>query len=201
MRKPIVALLLAAALCACAPVTPSSVPATPTPTPPTATPTQIPTAAPTEPPVTPAPTSNPTATTAAGAPACEVADLKASHGLVDGAAGSVVTEIVLEAAVGCSIDAFPGLGLRDGSGALITTEAGAATPGRFDLVGGGAYTSDAKLDNWCAPQPVFPVQLLLRIDGSELFVTGSSFPDEGDVPDCLANRGIGLEGTAWEQAP
>ena len=196
MRKWIVALLLAAALGACAPITPSVTPATALPSalpPATAGPTQAVT--PTEPPMTVAPTA--AATQTAEAPACEVPDLKASHGLVDGAAGSVFTEVVLEAAVTCSIDAVPGLRLRDASGAVIATEPASVLPGRVDLVGGVAYTGSVKLDNWCAPEPNFPVRLLILIDGSELFVTGSSFPDEGDVPECLADRGISLEGTAW----
>lgn len=193
MRKSIVALLLAAAVGACAPVNPTATapaPETLTPAPPTLAPTQ-----------TAAPTSTPAASVGSGAPACEVADLKASHGLVDGAAGSVFTEVVLEAAVTCSIDAIPALRLRDASGALISTEQAPALSGRLDLVGGGAYTSNAKLDNWCGPEPNFPVRLLILIEDSELFVTGSSFPDEGDVPDCLASRGISLDGTAWEAAP
>jgi hypothetical protein len=50
---------------------------------------------------------------AAGAPACTAADLKASHGLVAGAAGSRVTSVVLDAQVACSIDAFPAFGLAN----------------------------------------------------------------------------------------
>jgi hypothetical protein len=57
----------------------------------------------------------PAATQAAGAPACTPADLKAEHGLVEGAAGSTLTTVLLTTAIACSIDAFPAMGLRDAS--------------------------------------------------------------------------------------
>ena len=178
-----------------------------TPTPSTApTATVAPTVAPvTVAPVTAAPaTDAPTAApptivpTAAGTPACTAADLKASHGLVEGAAGSRLTEVVVVAAIACSIDATPTLGLRDASGAAIV--GGVATaPGRIDLSPELAYASSVRFANWCNPEPEFPLELTIRLGAEELPVTGGSFPDEeSGMPPCNGESvAPTLEGGAW----
>jgi hypothetical protein len=169
------------------------------------TPSASPTASPT-PTFTPAPTMEPSAeptvmpttaaTTTAGTAACTAADLKASHGLVEGAAGSRLTAVVLVAQVACSIDAFPAFALRDANGgALVGGTAGG--PGTLELDPNASYQSDVRLANWCAPDPAFPVTLELRIGGEEVAVTGSSFPEEGDVPPCNGGGGPVLEAGAW----
>ena len=185
------ALLLAATVIACGPA-------------PTATPAATPTAAPsggatepdpTEPATTtPEPTVNDTGI--AGTPACLLADLKASHGLIEGAAGSRLTEVVLVSAATCSVDAFPALRLRDssGSGLLGGTSAG---PGAIDLVPGVAYTSEVRLANWCAPEPSFPLALEVVLGEEELAVTGDSFPEEGDLPACSGDGSPILQATGW----
>ena len=133
------------------------------------------------------------------APPCAAADLKASHGIVEGAAGSRLTEVVLVSASTCSIDAFPILGLRDADGdALVGGSAAGA--GRIDLVAGGSYTSAVRLSNWCLPEPSFPLSLQLRIGADELPVTGGSFPgEEIGLPPCNGDGPPILEGTAWDR--
>lgn len=142
----------------------------------------------------PEPTAIDTGT--AGTPPCLLADLKASHGLVEGAAGSRVTEVVLVSAATCSVDAFPAFRLRDANGAGLVggTSAG---PGAIDLVPGVAYTSAVRLANWCAPEPSFPLALEVVLGEDELAVTGASFPEEGDLPPCSGDGGPILEGTGW----
>jgi hypothetical protein len=152
------------------------------------------------PPVTLAPLPTPVDTGSAGTPPCAVADLKASHGLVDGAAGSRLTEIVLVSAVTCSIDAYPALGLRDADGAALLSGP-AMGQGGIDLVPGVGNVSQVRLANWCAPEPDFPLTLEVIIYGAGLSVTGGSFPEEGDVPPCNGDGGPILEGTAWTQQP
>jgi hypothetical protein len=159
-------------------------------------PTSQPTAAPAT--VEPVPTAEDTGT--AGTPACPLADLKASHGRVEGAAGSLNTEVVLVSATTCSVDAFPPLSLRDATGAALVS-ATSAGPGAIDLVAGVAYTSAARLANWCAPEPEFPLQLAIVLCGDELPVTGSAFPEEGDLPPCNGEGGPILEATGWNPAP
>lgn len=139
-------------------------------------------------------------TGSAGTPACLLADLKASHGLVEGAAGSVLTEVVLVSATTCSVDAFPALALRDVTGDALVG-APSAGPGAIDLVAGVAYKSEVRLANWCAPEPEFPVSLEIVMGSEELDVTGTSFPDDGDLPPCNGEGGPVLEGTGWEPAP
>ena len=129
-----------------------------------------------------------------------MADLKASHGRVEGAAGSLMTEAVLVSETTCSVDAFPALGLRDASGAGLIGGT-SASPGAIDLVAGVAYTSDVRLANWCAPEPEFPLDLVIVLGTEELSVTGSAFPDEGDLPPCNGEGGPILEATGWEPAP
>jgi Protein of unknown function (DUF4232) len=143
------------------------------------------------------PTILPTAVAAtAGAAACTAADLKASHGLVEGAAGSRLTTVVLVAQVTCSIDAFPAFGLRDANGgALVGGTAGG--PGTIDLDPNASYQVDVRLANWCAPDPSFPVTLELKIGAEEVAVTGSSFPEQGDMAPCNGDGGPILEAGAW----
>ena len=111
-------------------------------------------------PATPAPTL-PTAVT----PPCSASDLKASHGLVEGAAGSRLTEIVLVSAIICSVDAFPVLGFRDASGAALIGGVASGT-GRLDLSPESSYSSDVRISNFCADAPSFPITLEIRL-GSE----------------------------------
>jgi hypothetical protein len=136
----------------------------------------------------------------AGTPPCELADLKASHGLVEGAAGSRLTEIVLVSAATCSIDAYPALGLRDADGDALLSGPSMGTGG-IDLVPGVATVSQVRLANWCAPEPAFPLLLQIIVAGAELDVTGGSFPDDGDLPPCNGDGGPILEGSAWQQQP
>ena len=154
-------------------------------------------------PASAAATATPPASTAAGLAACELADLKASHGQVEGAAGSIMTTTVLVAAVACSVDAFPALGLRDATGAALVGSA-AGGPGRIDLVAGDQYESALRLANWCADGPTFPVTLELIIGGDALVVTsstGASFPEDGNLPPCSGEGGPILEATEWTAAP
>jgi hypothetical protein len=173
---------------------------------PTATPLQTSTPGPT---VTELPSPSAVATTAATAPgpsavsaalACTAAELKASHDLVEGAAGSRLTTVLIVAASTCSVDAFPTMGLRDAGGAeLVGSVAGG--PGRIDLDPNVSYTSGVRLANWCNPEPAFPLSLVVRIGAEEVGVTGSSFPDEGDMPPCNGGGGPVLEAGQWEAAP
>ncbi|HXG25357.1 MAG TPA: hypothetical protein VNL94_00675 [Candidatus Binatia bacterium] len=176
---------------------PTAVPQSPSPTSaletPLATAPGTQTAAPSLPVETPQPTLPP----AASEP-CTAADLKASHGLVEGAAGSVLTEVVLVAAVTCSIDAFPLFGLRDANGAALIGGASGG-PGRIDVSPDASYTSGVRLANWCQPEPAFPLELVIRIGSDELVVTGGSFPEEAaGMPPCSGESSAPLlEGSAW----
>jgi hypothetical protein len=187
---------LAVGLVACGPATPT---ASPVPVP--AAPTDTPAATLTPATPTPAPTAAPTApvTAAPGTTPCGVGDLKASHGLVDGAAGSIYTDVVLEANADCTVETSPSLGLQDKNGAALIT-ATPAGPGSIQLVAGDAYTSQIRIANWCHPEPTFPLALVLWIDGDKLVVTGGSFPD-GGMPGCLGTGGAQLESTAWAVSP
>ena len=187
----VLALGLTAVLVAC-----TQTPATTTaPTLAVATATPVPTAAPTVAP-TAAPLPTPAATEAAGTPACTPADLKAEHGIVEGAAGSRLTTVLLTTAIGCSIDAFPAMGLRDASGAILVGAASSG-PGRIDLAAGDGYESNVRLANWCADPPDFPLTLEVVLGTDELPVTGGSFPEQGDLPPCSGDGGPILEATAW----
>jgi hypothetical protein len=187
----IAAVLLAGTVFACTPAAPTAAP--------TPSPTAVATLPPTEPPITPSPPPVATATAAAGT-ACAPADLKASHGLVQGAAGSRIAEVILVSAVACSLDAFPALGLRDATNTALLS-APSTGPGRLDLAAGGAYTSNVRVANWCAAQPAFPLTLEIILGAEELPVSGGSFPEEGDLPPCNGSGGPILEGTAWAAAP
>jgi len=173
-------------------LSPSAVPTiVPTPTP-TIAPTA--TAAPATATVTPAPSS------ISAAPACTAADLKASHDLVEGAAGSRLTTVVLVAASACSVDLYPAMGIRDANGGeLVGSTAGGA--GRLDLDPNASYASAIRFVNWCSPDPAFPLSLVIRLGAGEVRVSGSSFPDEGDMPPCNGGGGPALEAGQWEAAP
>jgi hypothetical protein len=187
---------LAVGLVACGPSTPTASPAPVMPAP-----TNSPAATITPATPTPVPTVAPTAvsTPVGGVAVCGVADLKASHGLVDGAAGSIITEVVLESNTHCTVETSPALGLQDKSGTALIT-ATPAGPGSIELVAGGAYTSQIRIANWCAPEPAFPLALILWIDDEKLVVTGGSFPDSG-MPGCLGTGGVRLESTPWVASP
>jgi hypothetical protein len=189
----LVAVALLAAACAAAPSASPTSSATVDPTQ-TATPA-------TSQPATVTPASTTAPSQLAGAQPCLAADLKASHGLVEGAAGSMFTDVVLVSAVTCSVDAFPVLGLRDAGGRALV--GGTATGGgRLDLVAGTSYTSAVRLANWCLPEPAFPLALAIRLGNEEVRVTGASFPDEeGGMPPCNGEGGPILEGRAWEAIP
>jgi hypothetical protein len=188
------ALVLAVAVIACTPA--------PSPSPSLAA-TQAGSVAPTEAPsaeATLAPLPTAADTGSAGTPPCLVADLKASHGLVEGAAGSRLTEVILVSSGTCSIDAYPTLGLRNADGAALLGGP-AIGPGAIDLVPGVANVSQVRLSNWCAPEPAFPLELEVIVDGAELPVTGGSFPEDGDLPPCTGDGGPVLEGSAWLPQP
>ena len=140
-------------------------------------------------------TAEPSAISAA--PACTGADLKASHDLVEGAAGSVLTTVVLVAAAPCSVDLFPAMGLRDANGSdlLASTPTGA---GRLDLDPDLSYSSAVRLGNWCNPEPSFPLSLVIRIGAEQVAVTGSSFPEQGELPPCNGGGGPVFETGQWE---
>jgi hypothetical protein len=148
----------------------------------------------------PAMTIGPVETGPAGTPPCALADLKASHGLVEEDADSRLTEVVLVSADTCSVDAFPAVGLRDASGSPLV-DSPSSGAGATDLVPGVAYTSEVRLANWCADEPDYPLALALVIGGAELAVTGSSFPEEGGLPPCGAGADPVLEATAWLPTP
>jgi hypothetical protein len=185
----VLALGLTAVLVAC-----TQAPATTTG--PTLAATPVPTATPTAAPATATPTTTPAATQAAGKLACTPADLKAEHGLVEGAAGSTLTTVLLTTANACSIDRFPAMGLRDASGAILVGAASGG-PGRIDLTAGEGYESNVRLGNWCADQPDFPLTLEVVLGADELPVTGGSFPEQGGLPPCNGDGGPVLEATEW----
>ena len=152
--------------------------------------------------VAPTPSAPPAETPASGAAQCEPADLKASHGRVEGAAGSRFTTVELVAAFACSVDLFPAFGLRDANGSVLVGGT-AGGPGRIDLVAGLSYVSDVRLANWCADDPAFPLTFELLVGGATETVTGAtSFPEDGDVPPCNGVAvGRILEATSWEASP
>jgi hypothetical protein len=191
-RVQVATLLLAATVLACGQAIPSATPAGQA--------TVAPTASETLPAGTVLTTLEPeptvTDTGSAGTPPCLLADLKASHGLIEGAAGSRLTEVVLVSASTCSVDAFPALRLRDSTGAGLIG-AVSAGPGAVDLVPGVAYMSDVRVSNWCLPQPSFPLSLVVVLGEDELPVTGDSFPEDGDLPPCNGDGGATLDATGW----
>jgi hypothetical protein len=193
-RLLIAAALLAGATVACDAASPSL--------PPSAAPTASPAPAPTATSAAsePAMTVDPFETDAAGTPPCELPDLKASHGLVEDDGESRLTEIVLVAATTCSVEAFPAVGLRDALGSALV-DSRPAGPGAIDLVPGVANTSQVRLANWCADEPAFPLALALVIGGEDLVVSGSSFPEEGELPPCGAGADPLLEASAWAPVP
>ena len=73
----------------------------------------------------------------------------------------------------------------------------AGGPGTIELDPNASYQSDVRLANWCAPDPSFPVTLELKIGAEEVAVTGSSFPEQGDMPPCNGDGGPLLEAGAW----
>ena len=154
------------------------------------------------PPVSAAPTpTEPPPTEDPGAARCKPADIKASHGLVEGGAGSRFTTVILVASVACSVDLYPAFGLRDGNGNVLIN-AVAAGPGRIELDPHLRYESDVRLANWCADDPTFPLQFELLVGGGEENVTGGSFPEEGDLPPCNgATAGRVFEAQPWKVAP
>lgn len=192
----ILGVAMAAILVACSPAAVATVAPTPAPTASPASPAPTATAEPT---ATPAPLPTPAPSTTAGT-ACAPADLKASHGRVEGAAGSRLTTVLLTSASACSIDAFPALGLR-GAGGAILVGAASSGPGRIDLAAGGVYEANVRLANWCADQPDFPLALEIVLGADELPVTGGSFPEQGDLPPCNGDGGPVLEATGWSAAP
>ena len=166
-------------------------------------PSAVPSAAPSlEPTIAPpSPTEIPAETEVAGAPECEPADLKASHGLVEGGAGSVFTTVVLVAAVPCSVDLWPSFGLKDGSGNVLVN-AVSGGPGRIDLDPTLSYQSNVRLANWCGNPPAYPLDFELLSGGGEVKVTGGQFPEEGELPQCSGeNAGRTFDAQPWEVVP
>ena len=170
---------------------------------PSVAPTVVATTLPTAPPVTSGPTAATTLspTAVAGAQTCSVAGLKASHGLVEGGAGSVFTTVVLVASVPCSIDLWPAFGLKDGSGNVLVN-AVSGGPGRIDLDPELSYQSNVRMANWCGNDPAYPLTFELLTGGAEVKVTGGSFPEEGSLPQCSGeNAGKTFDAQPWEVVP
>jgi len=196
---PLVAGLLALGLVACS-ATPSAAPSeAPSVAPATQLPTGLPTASPAESAGATAGAS-PAATGVSSAPACTAADLKASHDLIEGAAGSRLTTVVLVAASTCSVDLFPAMGIRVGDGSQLVGSTTTGT-GRIDLDPNLSYSTDVRFANWCGLQPESSLDLVIRIGAEEVPVTGSSFPDPGDMPPCNGGGGPRLEAGQWTAVP
>ena len=187
---------LAIGLVACS-ATPS---AAPLPTPTTALPTVAPTASPTATAALPTLASTLAPTSGTATRACGAVDLKASHDLVEGAAGSRLTNVVLTAATTCWVDLYPALGIRDGTGTQLVGST-ATGSGRIELHPDVTYSTEVRFANWCDPDPRFPLALVIRIGPEEVAVTGSSFPDVGDMPPCNGVGGPRLESNPWTAAP
>ena len=68
---------------------------------------------------------------------------------------------------------------------------------RIDLDPGVSYSSNVRFANWCKPDPTFPLVLVIRVGGEEVGVTGSSFPEAGDMPPCNGVGGPRLESEPW----
>ncbi len=172
------------------------------PSPPRATAVGMPSLEPTTPASEPAASVLPDATPidTVRTPPCELSDLKASHGLVEVSGDSRLTEVVLVAAGSCSVNLFPGVGLRDPAGAAIV-DSPSAGPGRLDLVPDIAYRSQVRLASWCAPEPAFPLTLALLVADGWIEVTGSSFPEDGELPPCATDGATVLEASAWNPVP
>ena len=188
-----IAFVLAPAACSPSPVALPSAPSIATQS---SAPTVLPSSAATVAPATERVTAPP-GTGSGGAAACEPLDLKASHGLVEGAAGSTFTTVVLSPGIDCSIDLYPAFGLKDANGAVLVGGA-AAGPGRIDLDSDLTYESNVQLGNWCGDTPKFPPRFELLLGGAEVEVTGSSFPEPGNLPPCNGStQGPVLEASAW----
>lgn len=128
--------------------------------------------------------------------ACTALDLKVSHGLVEGTAGSRDTEVVLVTAVRCAVPASPAFAIRDAAGATVAL----STPAGQDVLvvrPGGRYASDVQFANWCGDDPDYPLTLELRLDGESIAVTDGPFPESGDVPPCTAGDAPTLSASAW----
>jgi hypothetical protein len=195
---PFVAGLLALGVVACS-ATPASAPsAFASVAPATGLPTLGPTASPSASPTQSA--GAPEASGIAAAPTCTAADLKASHDLVEGAAGSRLTTVVLVAATRCSVDLFPSFGIRVGDGSELVVSTSSGT-GRLDLDPNASYSTDVRFANWCGLQPESSMDLVLRLASEEVPVTGSSFPDPGDMPPCNGGGGARLEAGQWTVVP
>src|SRR5262249_27211860 len=127
-----------------------------------AAPTEVPTPVPTPTGTAPTEAPTPALTSGSGTSACGAADLKASHDLVEGAAGSRLTTLVLNSAARCSVDRYPAVGIRDANGTELVGSTLTGV-GRIDLDPNTSYSSDVRFANWCNPAPRFPLQLVLRI--------------------------------------
>jgi hypothetical protein len=188
--------LLALALGACA----QSPVSAPTSSPTAALPTEAPTVMPNMTPAPPTVAVSLAPTAVSAAPPCVASDLKASHDLVEGAAGSRLTTVVLSAATTCSVDLHPAMDIRDGDGTELV---GSTTTGsgRIDLDADVSYSSEVRFANWCNPDPKFPLALVIRLGVEEVGVTGSSFPEAGDMPPCSGGGGPLLDAGTWTAAP
>jgi hypothetical protein len=128
--------------------------------------------------------------------ACSAADLKVSHGLVEGTAGSRDTEVVLVTAARCVLPAWPTFGLRDAAGRGLVAGAPGGS-GEAVIAPGGSYASEVQFSNWCGAEQTDPLTLVLQVGGESIAVTGGPFPEEGDMPPCTATGLPMLSGTAW----
>ena len=162
-------------------------------------PSVVPSALPTES-AAPTATAAPAATGISAAPACAATDLKASHDLVEGAAGSRLTTVVLVAASTCSVDLFPAMGIRGGDGTQLVASTSTGS-GRIDLDPDLSYSSAVRFANWCGLEPESSLDLVIRVGADEVPVTGGSFPEPGDMPPCNGGGGPVLEAGQWEAAP
>ncbi len=147
------------------------------------------------------PTQDPSpepSSTETGPPAapCTAADVKVSHGLVEGTAGARETEVVLVAAAACAVRVGPVFSIRDAGGARLVE--GAPSGGGWLLVQpGGSYASNVQFANWCDDDPDAPLSLELHLETDSIAVTDGPFPEVGDMPPCTASDPPTLIATAW----
>lgn len=197
LRLPLLLATLAVGLGACS-TSPSPSPspeAVPSATAPAASIVASPPASP-----TPVPEPSPVGTPSSVAAPCEPADVKASHGLVEGAAGSRLTSVALVAAITCSVEAFPAFAIRDAAGAPVVAGI-AGGPGRIDLDPENVYETEVRAANWCINPQRFPLTLELSVNGQAIVVTGGPFPEEDGLPACNGGSSPILEARSWAASP
>jgi hypothetical protein len=129
---------------------------------------------------------SPSASSSPAAAACAGADITATGGPWEGAAGSRGSSIVVTNAgsVACALPADPTVAMLDQAGTVVLANTPPQSGAGPTLVSGSSVGFSLVIGNWCDQQVTFPLHFSLALAADAVEVDGLFATTLDDLPPC-----------------